>query len=74
MMGDGYQTHFCVEKRRFFDDKFGLELEDGHTYRWMDRPSYRDARTHLKNDQGWLLSDWRWISGIFEFGLRDGHT
>ena len=27
-----------------------------------------------KNDQGWLVSDWRWISGIFEVGLTDGHT
>ena len=27
-----------------------------------------------KNDQGWLVSDWRWISGIFEVGLTDTHT
>ena len=27
-----------------------------------------------KNDQGWLVSDWRWISGIFEVGLTDIHT
>ena len=31
-----------------------------------------------KNDQGWLVSDWRWISGILEVGLTDirtdGHT
>ena len=22
----------------------------------------------------WLVSDWRWISGIFEVGLTDGQT
>ena len=27
-----------------------------------------------KNDQGWLVSDWRWIGGIFEVGLTDIHT
>ena len=27
-----------------------------------------------KNDQGWLVSDWRWISVIFEVGLTDGRT
>ena len=27
-----------------------------------------------KNDQGWLVSDWRWISGIFEVGLTDTRT
>ena len=27
-----------------------------------------------KNDQGWLVSDWRWIGGIFEVGLTDGRT
>ena len=27
-----------------------------------------------KNDQGWLVSDWRWISGIFEVGLTDIRT
>ena len=27
-----------------------------------------------KNDQGWLMSDWRWISGIFEVGLTDIRT
>ena len=27
-----------------------------------------------KNDQGWLVSDWRWIGGIFEVGLTDVHT
>ena len=25
-----------------------------------------------KNDQGWLVSDWRWISVIFELGVTDG--
>ena len=27
-----------------------------------------------KNDQGWLVSDWRWISGIFEVWVTDGRT
>ena len=27
-----------------------------------------------KKDEGWLVSDWRWISGIFEVGLTDGRT
>ena len=27
-----------------------------------------------KNDQGWLVSDWRWISGILEVGLTDIRT
>ena len=27
-----------------------------------------------KNDQGWLVSDGRWIGGIFEVGLTDGRT
>ena len=27
-----------------------------------------------KNDRGWLVSDWRWISGIFEVGLMDIRT
>ena len=27
-----------------------------------------------KNDQGWLVSDWRWISGIFEVWVTDGWT
>ena len=33
---------------------FSLMVTDGRTYGWTDgrtdRPSYRDARTHLKND------------------------
>ena len=29
-----------------------------------------DAST---NDQMWLVSDWRWISSIFEVGLTDIH-
>ena len=27
-----------------------LKRRNGQTYGWMDRPSYRDARTHLKTD------------------------
>ena len=26
-------------------------LTDGLTDRWMDTPSYRDAKTHLKNEE-----------------------
>ena len=25
-----------------------------------------------KNDQGWLVSDWRWMCGIFEVWVTDG--
>ena len=57
---------------------FGKWVTDGRTYGRTDirtdGPSYRDARTHLKNDQGWLVIDGRWIGGIFEVGLTDGRT
>ena len=52
------ETIFDLRPKKFFFEKkkflFNLRT-DGSTDGWMDRPSYRDARTHLKTEkQLWL--------------------
>ena len=41
----------------------------GRVNRRTDRRT--DKQDVSKNDQGWLVSDLRWISGILELGLTD---
>ena len=42
---------------------------------WMTRTAQlKRCEDASKNDQGWLVSDWRWISGIYEVGLTDTRT
>ena len=46
----------------------------GATSRLTRMAQLKRCEDASKNDQGWLVSDWRWISGIFELGLTDIRT
>ena len=52
-----------------------LALRNGHTDGRTDGQTLlQRCEDASKNDQGWLVSDWRWIRGIFELGYTDGRT
>ena len=52
----------------------GSERDGGKIHAVTKTALLQRCEDASKNDQGWLVSDWRWVSGTFEVGLMDGQT